>query len=234
MLALLVAPSALVPTSRPAVSSRRVALGEASRFALGAAALAAGPLAANADIADIAAQANVRNPLPHACTARLPARHAQLTTCPAGQGGQGARGGPVRRARAGGVLTYPYLRPGIGSMVWLRTGAGSVGRSRSAAAIRPRARARGSQTAAASRGGLAACARLPQCCSVLPAILAPPCNPIPHPSQRASLARIPAAARDPHPRPCRGLVGLRREAEADPAGSRRWHRALDPLLLRKP
>ena len=107
MLALLVAPSALAPSSRPAVSSRRVALGEASRFALGAAALAAGPLAANADIADIAAAANVRNPLPHACTARLPARHAQPTTCPAGQGGQGARGGPVRRARAGGVLTYP-------------------------------------------------------------------------------------------------------------------------------
>ena len=40
MLALLVAPSALAPSSRPAVSSRRVALGEASRFALGAAALA--------------------------------------------------------------------------------------------------------------------------------------------------------------------------------------------------
>ena len=80
MLALLVAPSALAPSSRPAVSSRRVALGEASRFALGAAALAAGPLAANADIADIAAHANVRNPLPHACTARLPARHAQPTT----------------------------------------------------------------------------------------------------------------------------------------------------------
>ena len=128
----------------------------------------------------------------------------------------------------------PCTRPGIGSVVWHRTGMGSVGRSRSAAAIRPRARARGSQTAAASRGGLAACARLPQCCSVLPAILAPPCNPIPHPSQRASLARIPAAARDPHPRPCRGLVGLRREAEADPAGCRRRHRALDPLLLRKP
>ena len=108
MLALLVAPSALVPTSRPAVSSRRVALGEASRFALGAAALAAGPLAANADIADIAAQANVRNPLPHACTARLPARHAQPTTLSAGQGGRGAREGPVRPApRAGGVLTYP-------------------------------------------------------------------------------------------------------------------------------
>jgi len=80
MLALLVAPSALVPTSRPAVSSRRVALGDASRFALGAAALAAGPLAANADVASIAAAANVRNPLPLACTARLPARHAQPTT----------------------------------------------------------------------------------------------------------------------------------------------------------
>ena len=60
MLALLVAPSALAPSSRPAVSSRRVALGEASRFALGAAALAAGPLAANADIADIAAAANAK------------------------------------------------------------------------------------------------------------------------------------------------------------------------------
>ena len=108
MLALLVAPSALAPSSRPAVSSRRVALGEASRFALGAAALAAGPLAANADIADIAAQANVRNPLPHACTARLPARHAQPTTLSAGQGGRGAREGPVRSApRAGGVHTYP-------------------------------------------------------------------------------------------------------------------------------
>ena len=40
---------ALVPNSRPAVSSRRVALGEASRLALGAAALAATPLAALAD-----------------------------------------------------------------------------------------------------------------------------------------------------------------------------------------
>ena len=60
MLALLVAPSALVPTSRPAVSSRRVALGDASRFALGAAALAAGPLAANADVASIAAAANAK------------------------------------------------------------------------------------------------------------------------------------------------------------------------------
>ena len=40
---------ALVPNSRPAVSSRRVALGDASRLALGAAALAATPLAALAD-----------------------------------------------------------------------------------------------------------------------------------------------------------------------------------------
>lgn len=40
---------ALVPNSRPAVSSRRVALGDASRVALGAAALAASPLAAWAD-----------------------------------------------------------------------------------------------------------------------------------------------------------------------------------------
>ena len=65
MLALLLAPSALVPNSRPAVSSRRVALGEVSRFALGAAALAASPLAAKADaISDIADRANVRNPLP--------------------------------------------------------------------------------------------------------------------------------------------------------------------------
>ena len=40
---------ALVPNSRPAVSSRRAALGDVSRFALGAAALAATPLAARAD-----------------------------------------------------------------------------------------------------------------------------------------------------------------------------------------
>ena len=81
MLALLLAPSALVPNSRPAVSSRRVALGEVSRFALGAAALAAGPLAAKADVASIAAAANVRNPLPTPCTARLPSRRAQPTVC---------------------------------------------------------------------------------------------------------------------------------------------------------
>ena len=37
---------ALVPNSRPAVSSRRAALGDVSRFALGVAALAAAPLAA--------------------------------------------------------------------------------------------------------------------------------------------------------------------------------------------
>ena len=50
MLALSLLPSpALVPNSRPAVSSRRVALGEASRLALGAAALAATPLAVWAD-----------------------------------------------------------------------------------------------------------------------------------------------------------------------------------------
>ena len=50
MLALsLLASPALVHNSRPAVSSRRVALGEASRLALGAAALAATPLAALAD-----------------------------------------------------------------------------------------------------------------------------------------------------------------------------------------
>tara|TARA_B100000768_G_scaffold93541_1_gene87478 strand:+ start:36 stop:428 length:393 start_codon:yes stop_codon:yes gene_type:complete len=40
---------ALVPNSRPAVSSRRAALGDVSRFALGVAALAAAPLAARAD-----------------------------------------------------------------------------------------------------------------------------------------------------------------------------------------
>tara|TARA_B100000795_G_scaffold95025_1_gene69671 strand:- start:197 stop:586 length:390 start_codon:yes stop_codon:yes gene_type:complete len=50
MIALCIASSqALVPNSRPAVSSRRVALGDVSRFALGAAALAAAPLAARAD-----------------------------------------------------------------------------------------------------------------------------------------------------------------------------------------
>jgi len=40
---------ALVPNSRPAVSSRRAALGDVSRFALGVAGLAAAPLAARAD-----------------------------------------------------------------------------------------------------------------------------------------------------------------------------------------
>jgi hypothetical protein len=50
MIALLVVSTqTLVPNSRPAVSSRRVALGDVSRFALGVAAFAATPLAARAD-----------------------------------------------------------------------------------------------------------------------------------------------------------------------------------------
>ena len=49
MIALLSFSQALVPNSRPAVSSRRAALGDVSRFALGVAALAAAPLAARAD-----------------------------------------------------------------------------------------------------------------------------------------------------------------------------------------
>lgn len=65
MIALCFASSALVPNTRPAVSSRRAALVDVSRFALGAAAISALPLAAQADaIEDIAARANVRNPLP--------------------------------------------------------------------------------------------------------------------------------------------------------------------------
>ena len=90
MLALLLAPSALVPNSRPAVSSRRVALGEVSRFALGAAALAAGPLAAKADVASIAAAANVRNPLPTPAQRAYRAVALSPPCAPAGQGSEGA------------------------------------------------------------------------------------------------------------------------------------------------
>ena len=52
---------ALVPNSRPAVSSRRAALGDVSRFALGAAALAATPLAAwaNEDVPMSKAKAKI-------------------------------------------------------------------------------------------------------------------------------------------------------------------------------
>ena len=82
MLALLLAPSALVPNSRPAVSSRRVALG--------AAALAAGPLAAKADVASIAAAANVRNPLPNPALRACRAVALSPPCAPAGQGGEGA------------------------------------------------------------------------------------------------------------------------------------------------
>merc|ERR1740138_104072 len=62
MLALLLAPSSLVP-SRPAVqsNSRRAALAAVPRFALGAAALSAAPLVAHADsIEEIAAKANAK------------------------------------------------------------------------------------------------------------------------------------------------------------------------------
>ena len=90
MLALLLAPSALVPNSRPAVSSRRVALGEVSRFALGAAALAAGPLAAKADVASIAAAANVRNPLPTPALRACRAVALSPPCAPAGKGSEGA------------------------------------------------------------------------------------------------------------------------------------------------
>ena len=60
MLALLLAPSSLVP-SRPAVQTRRAALAAVPRFALGAAALSAAPLMAHADsIEEIAAKANAK------------------------------------------------------------------------------------------------------------------------------------------------------------------------------
>ena len=62
MIALCIASSqAFVPNSRPAVSSRRFALGDVSRFALGAAALAATPLAAwaNEDVPMSKAKAKI-------------------------------------------------------------------------------------------------------------------------------------------------------------------------------